>query len=149
MSSTLNPHSFIHIIDKVTEFICFIKLKHSSNIYLLISLVAQTVKHLLTMWETWVPSLGWEDHLEKEIATHSSTLAWKIPWMEESDRLQSMEFQRVGHDWASSLSYTSCHFQIWYSLTCYRKELTYIHLLIYLLIDIFYSFDIQGKCMCS
>ena len=47
------------------------------------SLVAQTVKHLSTMWETWVQSLGWEDSLEKELATHSSTLAWNIPWMEE------------------------------------------------------------------
>ena len=53
-------------------------------------LVAQTVKHLPAMWETWVQSLGWEDLLEKQMATHSSILAWKIPWMEESDRLQSM-----------------------------------------------------------
>jgi len=50
------------------------------------------------MWETRVQSLGQEDPLEKEIATHSSTLAWKIPWMEEPDRLQFMESQRVGHD---------------------------------------------------
>ena len=57
------------------------------------------------MWETWVRSLGWEDPLEKEMATHSSTLAWKIPWMEEPGRLQSMGSQRVGgHDWATSLS---------------------------------------------
>ena len=47
------------------------------------SLVAQPVKHLPTMWETWVQSLGWEDPLEKEMTTHSSTLAWKIPWMEK------------------------------------------------------------------
>ena len=45
--------------------------------------LAQTVKHLPTMRETWVQSLGWEDLLEKEVATHSSILAWKIPWMEE------------------------------------------------------------------
>ena len=45
------------------------------------SLVAQTVKRLPTMWETWVQSLGWEDLLEKEMVTHSSILAWKIPWM--------------------------------------------------------------------
>ena len=57
---------------------------------LLTSLVAQTVKHLPTMWETWVRSLGREDLLEKEMAAHSSTLAWKIPWMEEPGRLQSM-----------------------------------------------------------
>ena len=62
------------------------------------SLVAQTVKRLPTMWETWVQSLGWEDLLEKEMATHSCILAWKIPWMEEPDRLQSMGSQRVGHD---------------------------------------------------
>ena len=56
------------------------------NIY---SLVAQRLKHLLAMWETWVWSLGWEDPLEKEMATHSSILAWRIPWMEELGGLQS------------------------------------------------------------
>ena len=66
--------------------------------------VAQMVKHLPTMRETWVQSLGWEDPLEKEMAPHSTTLAWKIPWMEEPGRLQSVESQRVGHDWATSLS---------------------------------------------
>ena len=62
------------------------------------SLVAQMVKHLIAMQETWVQSLGWEDPLEKEMATHSSTLAWKIPWTEEPGRLQSMGSQRVGDD---------------------------------------------------
>jgi len=62
------------------------------------SLVAQTVKHLPTVRETWVQSLGWEDPLEKEMATLSSTLAGKIPWMEEPGRLQSMGSLRVGHD---------------------------------------------------
>ena len=62
------------------------------------SLVAQMVKHLPTVRETQVQSLGWEDLLEKEMATHSSILAWKIPWMEEPGRLQSMGLQRVGHD---------------------------------------------------
>ena len=62
------------------------------------SLVAQMVKRLPAMVETWVQSLGWQDSLEKEMATHSSTLAWKIPWMEEPDRLQSMGPQRVRHD---------------------------------------------------
>ena len=62
------------------------------------SLVAQTVKRLPAMRETWVLFLGREDPLEKEMAIHSSTLAWKIPWMEEPDRLQSMGSQRVGHD---------------------------------------------------
>ena len=62
------------------------------------SLVAQTVKRLPIMQETWVQSLGWEDLLEKEMATHSSILAWKIPWMEEPGRPQSTGSQRVGHD---------------------------------------------------
>ena len=55
------------------------------------------------MWETWVLSLSWEDPLEKAMATHSSTLAWKIPWTEEPGRLQSTGSQRVGHNWATSL----------------------------------------------
>ena len=59
--------------------------------------MAQTVKRMPTMQETWVQSLGWEDLLEKEMATHSSILAWKIPWTEEPGRLQSMGSQRVGH----------------------------------------------------
>ena len=62
------------------------------------SLVAQMVRRLPTMQETWVLSLSWEDPLEKEMATHSSTLAWKILWMEEPGRFQSMGSQRVGHD---------------------------------------------------
>ena len=56
------------------------------------------VKCLSTMQETWVQSLGWEDPLEKEMAIHSSTIAWKIPCTEEPGRLQSMGLQRVGHD---------------------------------------------------
>ena len=64
----------------------------------LTSLVAQTVKRLPTMRETWVRFLGWGDPLEKEMATHSSTFAWKIPWLEEPGRLQSVGSQRVGHD---------------------------------------------------
>ena len=62
------------------------------------SLVAQMVKRLPAMQETWVQSLGWEDLREKAMATHSSILAWKIPWTEEPDRLQSMGSQRGGHD---------------------------------------------------
>ena len=61
------------------------------------SLVAQTVKRLPTMRETQVRSLVWEDPLEKEMATHSRTLAWEIPWTEEPGMLQSMRSQRVGH----------------------------------------------------
>ena len=62
------------------------------------SLVAQMVKRLPAMLETWVQSLGREDPLEKGMATHSSTLAWKIPWTEEPGRQQSMGSQGVGHD---------------------------------------------------
>ena len=72
------------------------------NIFFLVdfwaSLVAQRVKCLPAMWETWVQSLGQEDPLEKEMATHSSILAWKIPWTEETEGLQSMGSQRVQHD---------------------------------------------------
>ena len=62
------------------------------------SLVVQTVKNPLAMWETWVRSPGWEDPLEEDMAIHSSILAWRIPWTEEPGGLQSMESQRVGHD---------------------------------------------------
>ena len=65
------------------------------------SLVAQMVKCLPTMQESRVQSLGWEDLLEKEMATHSSILAWKIPMTEEPGRLQPMGLQRVGHNWAT------------------------------------------------
>ena len=60
--------------------------------------MAQTVKPLPTVWETQVQSLGWEDLLEKEMVTHSSFLAWKIPWTEKPGRLQATGSQRVGHD---------------------------------------------------
>ena len=62
------------------------------------SLVAQRIKRLPAMRETQVPSLGWEDPLEKEMATHSSILAWRIPWTEEPGRLQSTGSQSAGHD---------------------------------------------------
>ena len=62
------------------------------------SLVAQMVKHLPAMRETWVRSLGWENPLEKEMATHSSILTWEIPWRERPGRLQSMSLKRIRHD---------------------------------------------------
>ena len=71
--------------------------------YIYTSVVAQMVKRLSIMRETWVRSLGQEDPLEKEMAVRSSTTAWKIPWTEEPGRLQSMGSQRVRHDWATSL----------------------------------------------
>ena len=70
------------------------------------SLPAQRLKHLPAMQETQVQSLGREDPLEKEMATHSSIIAWRIPWMEEPGGLQSMGSQRVGHDWATSLTHS-------------------------------------------
>ena len=72
---------------------CLIKSKSLTTFWKM----AQVVKCLPAMRETWVQYLGWEEPLEKEIATHSSTLAWKITWMEEPGRLQTMGSQRVGH----------------------------------------------------
>ena len=86
----------------------------------LASLEAQRLKRLPPMQATWVWSLGWEDPLEKEMATHASILAWRIPWTEELGRLQSTGSQRVGHDWAISLSF---HFSIFHCI--YVAELLY------------------------
>ena len=74
--------------------------------YCIASLVAQTVKHLPATRETWVRSLGREDPLEEEMATHSNILAWEIPWTEESDSLWSMGLQRVRHNWATDHIHT-------------------------------------------
>ena len=62
----------------------------------------QIIESLPAVWETRVQSLGQDNPLEKEMATHSSILAWKIPWTEEPDRLQSMRLQRVGHNWVTN-----------------------------------------------
>ena len=70
--------------------------------------MAQTVKCLSTMPETSVQSLVWEDPLEKEMAIHSSTIAWKIPWTEEPGRLQSMGSRRVGHDFTFTFILRTC-----------------------------------------
>ena len=70
------------------------------------SLVAQTVKNLPAVQETWFRSPGQEDPLEKGMATHSSILAWRIPWTKGPSGLQSMGLQRVGHDWAMTHTYT-------------------------------------------
>ena len=67
-----------------------------------ISLVDQLVKNPPTMWKTWVQSLGWEDPLEKEMATHSSIITWRNTWTGEPGRLQTMGSQRVRHDWATN-----------------------------------------------
>ena len=85
------------------------------------SLVAQRLKHLPSMQETLVRSLGREDPLEKEMAIHSSILAWRIPWMEKPSRLQSMGSQRVGHDWVTSPSI------ITQRVKCHVTELDVVH----------------------
>ena len=82
---------------KLKIFTQMLKINTMSN-NLTASLVAQRLKRLPAMWEMWVQSLGREDPLEKEMATHSSILAWRIPWMEELGGLQSTGSQRVGHD---------------------------------------------------
>ena len=109
----LPRHSNIHTCTHINIKCCFDAKeiqggKHLSLGYYT-SLVAQTVKCLPSVWETWVWSLGREDPVEKEMATHSSTLAWKIPWTEEPDRLQSIRSQRVGCGWATSLSLSLSH----------------------------------------
>ena len=90
--------------------------------------VAQMVKNRPATWETWVRSLDQEDPLEKGMATHSSVLAWRIPWTEEPGGLQSMGSQRVGHDWATNThththttdshthTHTHTHTHIWVSI---------------------------------
>ena len=77
------------------------------------SLLVQSVKNLPAMQETAVQSLGQEDPLEKEMTIHSSTIAWKIPWTEEPDRLQSVGLQRVGNDWTTSLSLFTLSQRTW------------------------------------
>ena len=94
------PLRYVYCLEGIIFYLFF-------NIsFLRTSLVAQRLKRLPAMQETWVRSLGRKDPLEKEMATHSSTLAWRIPWMEEPGVLQSTGLQRVGHDWATSLSFT-------------------------------------------
>ena len=72
----------------------------------LASLVAHMIKNLPAMQDTWGPSLGWEDPLEKGMATHPNILAWRIPWTEETGRIQSTASQRAGHDWATFTIHT-------------------------------------------
>ena len=108
--SCYQDHGLLELYGKlwdhlVNSAMCVCVLSHFRT-----SLVAQMVKHLPTIWETLVRYLGQEDPLEKEMAIHSSTLAWEIPWTENPGRLQSMELQRVGHDWVTSLHFTLSHF---------------------------------------
>jgi len=79
--------------------IIILKYINVSNQYVIhLKIIAQLVKNLPTMQETWVRSLGQEDPLEEGMATHSSILAWRIPWTEEPGRLQSIGLQTVGHN---------------------------------------------------
>ena len=106
--------------------------------------VAQMVENMPAMQETWVWSLGLEDSLEKEMATHSSILAWRIPWTEGPGGLQSMGLQRVGHDWATN-TYT-CTFTVlfldfwdrildhWLYLLTYLTHYFFLHLEVYIVI---------------
>ena len=76
-----------------------------STVHKWASLVVQMIKNLSAMWESQIWSLGWEDLLERKMAPHSSILAWRIPWREEPGWLQSKGSKRVGHDWATILSF--------------------------------------------
>ena len=76
---------------------CFSRVQLFTTLWTIASVVALAIKRQPAMWETRVQSLGREDPLEKEMATHSSTLDWKMPWTEEPGGLQSMGLQRVGH----------------------------------------------------
>ena len=76
---------------------------------IVLSLVAQTVKKLPVVQETWVQYLGWEDPLEKGMTAHSSILPWRFPWTEEPGRLQFVASQRVGHDWATLSFFQKSH----------------------------------------
>ena len=85
------------------DVVCIYNMHMCVCVYIYLGpLVAQRLNRLPGMWETRVRSLGWVDPLEKEMATHSRTVAWRIPWREESGRLQSMGSQRVGHDWSTN-----------------------------------------------
>ena len=102
-------HTYIHL-----STVCSVRICGSTYIYRA-SLVARSVKNLPAMQETWVRLLGWEDLLEKEKATPSSTLACRIPWTEEPGGLQSLGSQRVGHNLAAKLplgTYLEVHINI-------------------------------------
>ena len=98
------------------------------NCFLMASLMAQMVKNLPAMWETQVQSPGQEDPLEKDMATHCSILAWRIPWIEEPDELQSMESQRVGHDWATKTFtfFPVCFIEHWVWVALYIHDCLFV-----------------------
>ena len=113
------------------------------------------VKKLPAMGETWVRPLGWEDPLEEGMATHSSILAWEIPWTGEPGGLQSMGSQRVGHDWATKCIHTHVYFywsivdlQRCTNLCCTAKWLSFIDILLYILFHDGLSWDIEYNSLC-
>ena len=104
------------------------------------SLMAQRLKRLPAMQETWVRSLGWEDPLEKEMATHSSILAWRIPWAEEPGGLQSTGLQRVRHDWAPSLSiFITSGFKNFFNFSKLNEGIIFSFLFWYILKNCFWG----------
>ena len=103
MTSDFQPRGFLYITHQAWGGGCHGH-KLAGDTWLFLNSVAQRLKHLPAMRETWVRSLGQEDPLEKEMAIHSSIIAWRIPWMEEPGGQQSTGSQRVGHDWETSLS---------------------------------------------
>ena len=102
-----------------------------------VSLVAQMIKNLPVMQETWVRSLGQEVPLEKEMVTHSSILAWRIPWTEELGKLQSMGLQRVRHDWATNTLWLNL---IFLSTFCIRGYIILYNIYIYLYYTVLYVY---------
>ena len=111
------PHCPLSFIQSSLSCL-FILFLLSTSHFCRASLVAQLVKNLPAMQETWLWSLGQEDPLEKGMATHSSILAWRIPWRENPGGLQSVESQRLGHDWATNATLTflwcyQSHFKKW------------------------------------
>ena len=103
-------YTFIYIYIYIYKSVVYIHTYMYTYIHIhkyKIPLVTQRLKSLPEMRETWVWSLGWEDSLKKGMATHSSILVWRIPWMEEPGGLQSMGSQRVGRNWMTSLSLSS------------------------------------------
>ena len=120
---------FILVLERVVFSISLFRVVHYMKIkyiscYTRASLVPKLVKNMPAMQETWVQSLGWEDHLEKEKATHSSILAWRISWT-----VQSIGSQRVGHDWATFTfllhNWWSLSLGLRYCKLCLMKILTY------------------------
>ena len=106
LSDWIELNSVVPLVQITIQGSLFILLLDILNYLMDNFLVAQMVKHLPAMRETWVQSLGQEDSLEKEMAIYSSSLAQNILWTEEPCRLQSMGSQRVRHDWATSLQWT-------------------------------------------